>query len=163
MNSRLKRTALGAALAVVIGSAFWLDGGEQDAPSRSGKTRTASAGAAMARTATAPATPRLELEKLERPVHAAPAGDVFQLPEPPRSAETVMKATAPPLPFTFFGRVVDSGETRVFLSRGDMTYTVAVGDKLDGGYRVEKITANAVVLRYLPMNVTQTLDIGAIQ
>jgi hypothetical protein len=40
---------------------------------------------------------------------------------------------------------------------------VAVGDKLDGGYRVEKITANAVVLRYLPMNVTQILDIGAIQ
>lgn len=66
--------------------------------------------------------------------------------------------TAPTLPFTFIGRMLDGNEVTVFLSRGDRRYTVKEKDVLDDTYRVEKITEGEAVLTYLPTNTQQTLS-----
>lgn len=66
--------------------------------------------------------------------------------------------TAPTLPFTFIGRMLDGNEVTVFLSRGDRRYTVKEKDVLDDTYRVEKITEGEAVLTHLPTNTQQTLS-----
>lgn len=77
-----------------------------------------------------------------------PVSPVSVLPPPP---------SAPPLAFTFLGRMIDKGEVTIFLSRNGSHYTVKVNDVLDGNYRVDKITATNAVLTYIPLNIQQTL------
>jgi len=115
----------------------------------------------------AEAVPEVRLDQLERRAAAAPAGDPFRarswepelavvrrnLPPPPPQA--------PPLPFTYFGKLVDDEKTTVFLARLDRNYVVRLGDTLDGTYRVEKIEEDRLVLTYLPLGAEQTLPFGA--
>lgn len=74
---------------------------------------------------------------------------VSTLPPPPPNA--------PPLAFTFIGRMIDRGEVTIFLSKGGRQYTVKVNNTLDNTYRVDKINATEAVLTYLPLNTQQTL------
>ncbi|MFZ2160914.1 MAG: hypothetical protein WAW02_01735 [Sideroxyarcus sp.] len=66
--------------------------------------------------------------------------------------------TAPTLPFSFIGRMLDGKEITVFLSRNDRHYTVKVNDVLDDTYRVDKISEGEAVLTHLPTNIQQTLS-----
>jgi hypothetical protein len=118
-------------------------------------------------TGNAEAAPTVRLDQLERRAAAAPAGDPFQarswepelvvvrsnLPPPPPQA--------PPLPFTYFGKLVDDEKTTVFLARLDRNYIVRLGDTLDGTYRVASIEEDGVALTYLPLGITQTLPFAA--
>ncbi|MFY9259099.1 MAG: hypothetical protein WAO71_01175 [Gallionella sp.] len=65
--------------------------------------------------------------------------------------------SAPALPFSFIGRMIDKNEAVLFLSKNGRQYAVKTGDVIDGSYRVEKFTENDVLLTYLPMNIQQTL------
>lgn len=78
-----------------------------------------------------------------------PQQSVSSLPPPPPSA--------PSLPFTFIGRMIDENIAVLFLSKNGRQYTVKESDVLDNTYRLEKITDNNAVLTYLPMNIQQTL------
>lgn len=78
-----------------------------------------------------------------------PPPSVSSLPPPPPSA--------PALPFTFVGRMIDENNIVLFLSNNGRQYTVKENDVLDNTYRLEKITNNNAVLTYLPMNIQQTL------
>jgi len=82
-------------------------------------------------------------------VPPSPSVSASNLPPPPPSA--------PPLAFTFLGRMVDKGEVTVFLFKSGRQYTVKVNDVLDDTYRVDKITAANAVLTYIPLNIQQTL------
>ena len=116
---------------------------------------------------TADAVLEVRLDQLERRAAAAPAGDPFQA----RSWEPLQPATpryvpppppqAPPLPFAYLGRMVDDGQTTVFLVRQDRNYIVRLGDTLDGAYRVDSIEEHKLVLTYLPLGAEQTLPFGA--
>lgn len=66
---------------------------------------------------------------------------------------------APPLPFTFFGRLIDGAQRQVFLNQGERTVIVGAGDAIDGTYRVDRIEENAVHFTYLPLGQQQTLTI----
>jgi hypothetical protein len=68
---------------------------------------------------------------------------------------------APPLPFTYLGRYQDNGEPVIFLVRGDRILTVSAGEIIEGTYRVEGIEGSTLALTYLPLNIRQTLDVGA--
>lgn len=68
--------------------------------------------------------------------------------------------SAPPLPFTVMGSMNDGGQTRYFLRNADQSFVVQVGDTLLDQYRVEAIEGNRLVLRYLPMNQLQSLELG---
>lgn len=74
--------------------------------------------------------------------------------------------TAPPLPFTFVG-LMEKGTARpqAFLAKGEALLVVAAGDTIDNNtYRIETLSAQKIVITYLPMNTQQTLNIlGATQ
>lgn len=107
----------------------------------------------------------VQLDLLERRAAPAPAGDPFGArswePEQPAVKRYVPPPPqAPPLPFTYLGKMVDDGKTTVFLTKEDRNYLVRVGETLDGTYRVESIAEEGLVLTYLPLRQVQTLAFG---
>jgi hypothetical protein len=88
-----------------------------------------------------------------RPVPPAPPPPPPATPEPPR---------APPLPFKFAGRLEQPGApTSWYLLLGERLVVVAVGDVIDGQYRVDAGSAGQLAFTYLPLQQQQLLSIGA--
>jgi hypothetical protein len=56
--------------------------------------------------------------------------------------------------------MIQDGAASIFLVKGDRIYDARPGVELDGGYRVESISADQVVLVYLPLGIRQALPIG---
>lgn len=85
-------------------------------------------------------------------------------PPPPPIASTPAPPPppqAPPLPFKFFGRVVDADRPASFvLARGNEIITVRVGDRIEPAYLVEKFDGTLLHLVYLPLNIHQTIFVG---
>jgi hypothetical protein len=69
--------------------------------------------------------------------------------------------TAPPLPFRYVGRLAQNGRSEALVMRGNMLYSIAEGDEIDGEYRVERITGATIHFLYLPGRVQQSLDLTA--
>jgi hypothetical protein len=173
-SSKLRGWVLVLALAATVAAAGWVGSKEQSVVVASTARNGAPAGRAepqqQRRDAASPgaAGSTIEMEKLsQRPV-ARKFGEMFharswQPPPPPVSARAPERPSAPPLPFQFFGRLVDNGTTVVFLNRQDDIYAVKAGDTIGGAYRVEEISASEVVLTYLPLRQRQTLQIGTLQ
>ena len=68
---------------------------------------------------------------------------------------------APPaLPFRFVARFVENGTTRLLLANGDKEHYVAGGETLEGTYRVDSVSEEAVTFTYLPMKTVQTLTLA---
>jgi hypothetical protein len=69
------------------------------------------------------------------------------------------------MPYAFVGMVErGTDKPQAFLSRGETLVVVAVGDVIDNTYRVDSLTAKAVVLTYLPLGKQQTIQVpGASQ
>jgi hypothetical protein len=72
------------------------------------------------------------------------------------------KRAAPPLPFRYVGKAIEDGKLAVFLQRGEDSYSVQRGQKLDNEYRVDQVSETKVVFTYLPLKAKQTLDIPAV-
>jgi hypothetical protein len=109
----------------------------------------------------------IEVEKLKREETApSSSADPFApksfAPPPPKRADAApARPTAPPLPFTYLGKVIDGGKTVVFVARADENYTLEAGQTVAGNYHVDKITDTTVTFTYLPMKTRQTLQIPA--
>lgn len=111
----------------------------------------------------------IRLDQLERPALEAEARDVFAAkswyvpppPPPPVKPAPPPPPSAPPLPFTYLGKIQESPQHLVvFLVQNDRVYAVAKGDVIDNIYRVEGVTAGLLVLTYLPLNIRQTIAVG---
>lgn len=89
----------------------------------------------------------------------APAPEIAT-PETPRPPAP---PSAPPLPYTYLGQFIDGERTEVFVAHGDEHYTVQKGETLDGKYRIEKITPQAITFVYLPLGIRQQLAIPALK
>lgn len=111
----------------------------------------------------APAAARLSLPK--RASIGEPAGDPFGLRSWAPSAPTTPEAApatppvAPPNPYRVAGKLIQDGFARVFLSKGDRIHEAKAGEALDGGYRVESVTNEEVVLLYVPLGTREPLPI----
>lgn len=81
---------------------------------------------------------------------------------PPPPPEPPPKPAAPPLPFQFVGKTtdVDGEKAAIYLANGNEFYTVSVGDTFASTYRLERVDRGALVIRYLPLSIIQTLPIG---
>jgi len=92
-------------------------------------------------------------------------------PEPPPSppivrkevpvavvSEPVAPPQAPPLPLRYLGGM-NNGVQKVFLAKGETSYTAAVSDVIENTYRLEEITEDALEFTYLPLNQRQTLNL----
>lgn len=85
-------------------------------------------------------------------------------PPPPVAPPPPPAPTAPPFPYAFVGSFAPKGEQPVFfLSRGDRVIDAHVGDRLEGVYDFESATGSQLVFVYLPLNIRQSLAVGASQ
>lgn len=104
----------------------------------------------------------IDLEKLRRGESSLPQNDPFARRSFGRSAP-VQKAVAakpavPPLPFQYFGKLIENGKLEVFVMRGDELLSIAPGQKLGADYRVDQISETSISFTYLPLKTKQTLD-----
>jgi hypothetical protein len=176
LNAKVRVALVLAALAATLGAVRWSDRiAELQPASANGVVQPAPRATRAAPAADAERTPPLDLSKLQRPRARDPAGDLFDShsyrpasPRPPRSplpqAEVVESLPAPPqappLPFTYLGRLTEEEATTVFLAHGDRNLVVKPGDVIDNLYRVEDVSDSAVALTYLPLNQRQVLATG---
>ena len=86
------------------------------------------------------------LSKVEVPVQP-----VVVVPSPP---------TAPPLPFTYIGKMVEENKIIVFVAKTDKHYSLKGGEIIEGLYAVKTIEPQKVVFNYIPLSIEQTLNIG---
>lgn len=119
----------------------------------------------------------LDLSRLQRSRNEDPTNDPFARqsfkPAPPQRTERPPSApvqmaeppppppSAPPVPFTYIGRLSEDSRTTVFLASGERNLVVKPGDVIDNNYRVDEVTDKTVQLTYLPLNVKQTVPTGA--
>jgi hypothetical protein len=71
------------------------------------------------------------------------------------------KAVAPAMPYRIAGKVIHDGAAEIVLAKGDSVVTAREGDKLDGGYRVESIKPDHVVLLYVPLGAREKLPLSS--
>jgi hypothetical protein len=166
-SSPLRRWLLASALAATVAAAGWVGGnqeGSRVALVATGEdARPAPEGAAAA--SPSAEGPAIELDRLRERAVTREFGEMFpaRVPElPPEMARKPEPPRAPPLPFQFFGRMVDNGATVVFLNRNDDVFAVKEGDTIGSSYRVEEINGSEIVITYLPLKQRQKLPIGAI-
>jgi len=111
----------------------------------------------------------LDLDKLKRRKREEPIANLFA----PRSFAPPIAApvaaanakapppAAPPLPFRYLGKIIDGDRTSVFVSRGDESYIIESGLRIDPLYQVGEVTETAVTFVYLPLGIRQTLPVPA--
>jgi hypothetical protein len=106
--------------------------------------------------ALAPAADDIDLERLRRGESSTPRADPFSR----KAFDKVSKArlAPPPLPFQYFGRLIENGKTEVFVLRGEELLAIQPGQTL-GEYRVESVGEKSIAFTYLPLKTRQTLDL----
>ena len=85
----------------------------------------------------------------------------FTPPPAPAAAAKPAAAVAPPLPFSYLGKMLGQGRWEVYLARAGQSYVVREGAAIDNTYRVDKIAPPVLTLTYLPLNQVQQLNIGS--
>jgi hypothetical protein len=183
LDPKLRAGLLIAGLAATLGAMLWVDRRGRDADDAVvavAERRPLGRAPAPAQAGAAPAAAvnahGLDLTRLQRTGNSEPGSDPFanrrpnaavaeRVERPPSApVETVVvppPPSAPPIPYTFIGRLSEADSTTVFLATGDRNLVVKPGDVIDNSYRVDAVTDNAVSLTYLPLNVRQTLSTGA--
>lgn len=110
-----------------------------------------------------PATDIL-VQKLTRKVLPEKVRDIFPANSwyvPPPQVRVVTRASAPPLPFNYIGKMLgESDHIAVFLEKQSRIFIVREGDAIDTNYRVDTITPPVMTLTYLPLDEKQIVQIG---
>ena len=180
MKPRLRAVLLIAALAATLGAVYWANQLDRDeAVEAAARPSDIEQRARPRGNRPAEAVPGgLNLSRLQRSRSLDPTGDLFvpqdfrpvvPLPKRPIAQPASVVAPpppppppqAPPLPFSYLGKLAEGDETKLFLTHGDRNLVVRAGDVIDNTYRVEEISETTVVLTYLPLTIKQTLPIGA--
>lgn len=168
MGQKQRWTLLLAVLGLSVLAAVWVGQEEETAePVQAARPVTLQGGAANV-TVTADKGIGLKMGDLSRAAREDEAGDLFAAkswyvpPPPPKPVPPPPPPppSAPPLPFSFLGKMVDDGHMTVYLSKDGRNYVVKAGETIDGMYQVEEIGPRMMTLVYLPLNIKQTLMIG---
>jgi hypothetical protein len=178
MDTRQRSILLGGLLAATLAAAAWVGDRAPPDPERlaAAEPDSRAPSASSPRPDPGGSPPQLHLEKLQSRDLGTPSRDPFAVRKP-RADKPKLPATAPvrivaapppapaapPLPFTYLGKLVEGDDVAVFLSRGDRNLIVRQGETIDSMYRVELIAESAITLTYLPLNQRQTIVIGAAQ
>lgn len=118
---------------------------------------------AVAPAAREAAAPDLDPARLQRPGTDRAVADLFAptpAPAPASEGQGAPRPSAPPLPFQFVARIIDGGNTSVYVMLGEDHYTARPGLVIDRNYRVEKVTDTAVTFTYLPLGTRQVLSLN---
>jgi hypothetical protein len=175
LNPKLRAALLISALAMTLAAVRWADTLTDVTEASAGAVAEATPRTrGDSRPAPTQPAPALDLTKLRRAPVAEPDSDPFGprsfRPAAPKvrgpAAVAAVAAPAPPplappLPFSYMGRLAEESSTTVFLTVGERNLVVKAGDVIDNTYKVEEVSDSAVVLTYLPLGQRQTLPIGA--
>ena len=172
LSEKLRYGSLGALLVLTLIAAA-VPGEQRDDDGVVPAVARPQAPAAAAPAEAAGEPPRIPLDRLKRERPAEPTRDLFVskswyvAPPPPPPVEYVAPPppapTAPPLPFSYMGRLLEEPSQRpvYFLVKGDKLYIVAEGELIDGTYRLEGIDSGQLALTYLPLNIRQFIPMGS--
>ena len=174
LNPKLRAGLLVGALALTLAAVRWADSLTDVTEASAGAVAEATPRAkADPKPAVVQPAPALDLSKLRRAPVVDPNGDPFgarsfrpPAPKPKASTAAAIEAPAPPppqappLPFSYIGKLSEERDTSVFLAMGERNLVVKPGDVIDNTYKVEEVSDSAVVLTYLPLSQRQSLHIG---
>ncbi|ACT50089.1 hypothetical protein [Methylovorus glucosotrophus] len=169
--------SLWIALALTLGVTLWTSMSENEgavdvaAPraslAKAGQPAQTAKLFASGSTATTPADD-FDMDHLQRPAAEDAVSNLFNIDTPEAqlaaqaSQQEAPKAPeVPDLPFTYAGKLQDDGKLIVFLSKGNLNYTVREGDVI-GKWQVARIAPPQMIMRYRPMNAEVPLMIGDI-
>jgi hypothetical protein len=156
----LRRWPLAAALAATVAAAGWVGGETRHEPAVPAArlavpaTPTADPAGTYALILQQRAMARESVDLFESRSWKPPPVAVERAPEPP--------PRVPELPFAYVGRLVEHGESTVFLEAEDRLHAVKAGQTVDGHYRIDEIHYDTVSLTYLPLGARQTLQLRAL-
>jgi hypothetical protein len=74
--------------------------------------------------------------------------------------QAVPKPQAPPLPFTFVGKIIEAGDIKIFLQANNVLYSPKVGEIFAQQYQLAGAENGKISLIYLPLKITQTMFYG---
>lgn len=160
-SAALRKTVLAILLLVSVAVALWLALQDEEerapaAPAQKSERQVKSEGAPQ----------RVQIQSLKRGSQGVESSDdVFAahswfVPAAPVAAPPPPAPTAPVLPFTYGGQLVDGKTVTVFLIHGEENLMAKRGDTLLGTYYVEDVQPKALVLTYLPLKQLQVMPIG---
>lgn len=166
MKPSRRTLILFTALAGTLAATAWVSGNDDEVvapverPYRSG-----SAQSEYGKSAQEAEMPELQLAALDTRGLDDMKTDLFPVkswyvppPSPPRAPA---KPIAPPLPFTYIGRMIEDDGTAVFVTEQDRNRILRVGDVIDHVWRVDAIETSRMKFTYLPLNETKYLALGA--
>jgi hypothetical protein len=87
-------------------------------------------------------------------------------PPPPAGPQAAANAApvapaVPPLPFRYIGQQRAGENEQFFLAEGEQLHVVSLHSVIRGLYRVDGVSARAIDITYLPMNLSQKLATGS--
>lgn len=165
MKPSVRRLWLGLALAATIAAMVAVDHGSQDVPLAEPVIKDSRPDFADNASSHSEAGALVRLSVLKRPAMEISETNPFApkswyVAPPPPPVQNI-KSVPPPLPFSYKGKLEESdGRPLFYLAKGDESFVVAVGDTFGGSYKLESARDDALIIRYLPISVTQTLRYG---
>ena len=166
---------LGGLLSVTLAAAAWISNITDQADSEIMiEIHTAArVGLPLVASSASSAPAQVNIDKLKSRSLGESTQDPFAMQIPPftalnQASEAALPAqiaslfvpAAPPMPFTYVGKLLSGPEAKVFLTLGDRNLVLREGDTVDSIYRVDKIAAGAITLVYLPLAQQQTIVTG---
>ena len=108
----------------------------------------------------------LDIQHLKRPRVDVTASDLFSVDMPVTHAAEEQAAApavveAPPLPYSYAGKLEEDGNYIVFLTNENKNYAVRMGDTL-GSWYVKSIRPPNMIMRYLPLKIDVPLIMGEV-
>jgi len=170
MNKR--QLVLGGALVMTLVATWWASTIEEDdgLAAERGAARERPAVSRVARAAARSAPRDLGPLAVQRTPFGAQAPTLFGRPapaavpvvrRPPPPPPAARAPSAPPLPYTYIGSLKEEGKPAiVFLLRGQEFVSARVGRKLEQDYRVQSVDETGVTLIYLPLGLTQRIELA---
>lgn len=64
---------------------------------------------------------------------------------------------APPLPFTYLGKMMEEDKITVYVTNAGRNYALKGGEVIDGIYTVQSIDSQKIIFNYIPLKTEQIL------
>ena len=117
-----------------------------------------------------PDAPHTPIKLARAPIAVDPVADLFPPPPAPPPPPVLQappvaarpKPQAPPFAYSYVGRMAEDGVTRLLLARGDALIIVSPGEKIEGGFRLDRIDDDSITVSHAATRTTRKLSIDAL-
>jgi hypothetical protein len=174
LGTRSRWAVYGVALAATLLAMRWAGGQDERVAQPSREARAERPAARAEPAPSREALPALDIALLGARAAGGSGRDLFPAVDweqnareeevrrrpPPRPAPPP-PPQAPPVPFTYMGKLVEDGKATAFLVQGDRNVIAREGETLAGGWRVDAIGEQSMTFTYESLNQQRTLSFAA--